>query len=177
MIRKNPQCSDGHCFQHRILSLGVRIPYKCKVLHNVYTAKTLAWFDSTKLRFLLINSNYSLRFGVRVLEDLAYRSTFLGCNYLLWQDLNSNIWFQGEIRGFESRRDTSFLENLFFNESKACYQRCEEDSTQRAKSYPLLERQQELAGTQLRVLSIWSLGSGLVCQLPCLGDAIVVVGI
>ena len=33
------------------------------------------------------------------------------------------------------------------------------------------------SGTQYRVLSIWGCGSGLVSQVPCLGDAIVVVGI
>ena len=30
--------------------------------------------------------------------------------------------------------------------------------------------------TKFRVLSTWGLGSGLVSQVPCLGDAIVVVG-
>ena len=32
-------------------------------------------------------------------------------------------------------------------------------------------------GTKLRVLSIWGLGSGLVSQVPSLGDAIGVVGV
>ena len=32
------------------------------------------------------------------------------------------------------------------------------------------------SGSQFRVLSIWGLGSGFVSQVPCLGDAIGVVG-
>ena len=33
------------------------------------------------------------------------------------------------------------------------------------------------SGTKHRVLSIWGRGSGLVSQVPCLGDALVVVGV
>ena len=33
------------------------------------------------------------------------------------------------------------------------------------------------AGTRFRVISIWGLGPGLVSQVPCLGNAIVMVGI
>ena len=33
-----------------------------------------------------------------------------------------------------------------------------------------------LTGTQCRVLSTWGLGSGLVSQVPCLGDALEVAG-
>ena len=33
-----------------------------------------------------------------------------------------------------------------------------------------------LSGTQFKVLSLWSLGSDLVSQVPCLGDAIDAVG-
>ena len=42
---------------------------------------------------------------------------------------------------------------------------------------PMQVRSTCQSGTELRVFSIWGRGSGLVSQVPCLGDAIVMAGV